>query len=120
MPRETKEKRERSELATLTADVSDEALAGVIELARLDPLAPGMSHQKVHLKKILEHFQVLSSVQLEGLDPTIQINSTPIPLRPDEIGESLDKVVALSNARHKAGDFFLAPKILGGEQEGEA
>jgi aspartyl/glutamyl-tRNA(Asn/Gln) amidotransferase C subunit len=117
MPKETKEKKERAEVAILAVEISDEVLAAVIDMARLDPLAPGMSHQKAHLKKILEHFHVLSAVQPEGLDPTIQINSTPIPLRADEIGESLDRETSLSNARAKAGEFFLAPKILDGEQE---
>ena len=117
MPKETKEKKERAEVAMMAVEISDEVLAAVIDMARLDPLAPGMSHQKAHLKKILEHFHVLSAVQLEGHDPTIQINSTPIPLRADEIGESLDREAALSNARARAGEFFLAPKILDGEQE---
>jgi aspartyl/glutamyl-tRNA(Asn/Gln) amidotransferase C subunit len=120
MPREQKEKKERSEVVHDIGDVTDSVLADVIELARLDSSAPGMAVQKGHLKAILEHFKVLNQVHPEGLDPTIQIHPTPIPLRPDEVGESLTVEQALANARYRAGGvFFLAPIILGGEKADE-
>jgi aspartyl-tRNA(Asn)/glutamyl-tRNA(Gln) amidotransferase subunit C len=97
-------------------EISDDTLAGVIDLARLDPLWPGMEHQKAHLKRILGHFAVLRQVDIEGVDPTIQINPTPIPLRDDEVVEWLSQEEALSNARLRTGEFFRAPKILGDEE----
>jgi len=93
-------------------EITDDILAGVIDLARLDPLKPGMSHQKHHLKKILEHFAVLREVDLEGVDPTIQINPTTLPLREDEVVEWLSQEEALSNARVRTSEFFRAPIIL--------
>jgi aspartyl/glutamyl-tRNA(Asn/Gln) amidotransferase C subunit len=119
MPKESKEKKERPEAVLEIAEITDKVLAEVIDLARLDPSAPGMSIQKEHLRKIIDHFRVLSQVHVEGLDPTIQINPTPIPLRSDEVGMSLIAADALSNARHVAGEFFLAPRILGDEQADE-
>lgn len=107
-------KQEKTELRT--EQISDAALAQVIELSRLDPGNPAMKAQKEHLRRILEYFQVLSQVDVEGVDPTIHINPTPIPLRPDEVGESLSPDDALSNARTRAQEFFQAPLILGGEE----
>ena len=45
-------------------EITSETLNKVIDLARLDPLAPGMALQKDHLKKILEQFRVLRHVNL--------------------------------------------------------
>jgi len=101
-------------------EITSEVLSGVIDLARLDPLAPGMSLQKDHLKKILEHFQVLSQVSLEGLDPTIQVNPSPLPFRSDEAIDGIARDEALSNARLRTSEFFRAPLILGGEETGES
>ena len=97
-------------------EITDAILAGVIDLARLDPLWPGMEHQKQHLKRILEHFAVLRQVELEGVDPTIQVNPTPIPLREDKVIDWLSQEDALSNARLRTAEFFRVPKILGDEE----
>ena len=112
MPKEPKEKKDRSEALMEVGEISDSVLADVIDLARLDPLWPGMSVQKAHLRKILDHFKVLNQVHVEGLDPTIQINPTPIPLRPDVVVPTFSVQEAMSNAHLRAGELFLAPQIL--------
>jgi len=96
--------------------ISDQTLQDVIRLARLDPSDPDMERRKEHLRKILEYFGILSGVDVEGIDPTVQINPIPIPLRPDEIGESLSRDDALGNSGLKVGEFFRSPQILGGEE----
>ncbi len=99
-----------------TKMVTDEVIADVIQLARLDPSDPTMAEQKEHLKRILGHFRILSQMEVEGLNPTIMINPTPILLREDKVGESLERTDALQNAQLKTGELFQAPKILGGEE----
>jgi aspartyl-tRNA(Asn)/glutamyl-tRNA(Gln) amidotransferase subunit C len=91
--------------------ITDDVIAVVIELARLDPLAPGMSMYKHHLSRILEHFKVLSKVQVDGVDPTIHINPTPIPLREDKVLNWLSQEEALANTRVRTDEFFRAPSI---------
>ncbi len=103
-----------------TIEITDEVLAEVIDLARLDPLEPGMSLQKQHLKNILDHFRILRQVEVEGVDPTIQVNPTPIPLRPDEVIDWLSPAESLANARLATGQFFRSPRIIGGEESEEA
>jgi len=119
MAKEMKEKKERVEAIPEIGDISDQVLAEVIDLARLDPMTPGMSVQKAHLRKILDHFKVLNQMHLEGLDATIQINPVPIRLRPDIVVTTLKVEDALSNAHLKAGDLFIAPQILSGERAEE-
>lgn len=120
MSKETKEKKTKTDIITDVSEITDEVLSEVIMLARLDPSTPGMPLQKQHLRKILEYFKILRDVSLEGLDPTIQINPTPIPLREDEVGESFNQKTALANAKNRVGEFFIAPHILGNEESSES
>jgi len=101
---------------TGTSEITDEVLNEVIDLGRLNPLTPGMSMQKHHLKKILDNFRILSQVDIQNLDPTIQVNPTVLPLREDEVIDWLTQSEALRNARNNTGEFFRAPKILGEEE----
>jgi aspartyl/glutamyl-tRNA(Asn/Gln) amidotransferase C subunit len=116
MAKEMKEKKERVEAIPEIGDINDQVLADVIDLARLDPLTPGMSVQKAHLRKILDHFKVLNQLHLEGMESTMQINPTPSSLRPDVVITTLSMEEALSNAHLRAGGLFMAPQILSGER----
>jgi aspartyl/glutamyl-tRNA(Asn/Gln) amidotransferase C subunit len=119
MSKDSKEKRERTEPMAEIGEVSDAVLAEVIDLARLDPLTPGISVQKDHLRKILQYFKVLNQVHIEGIDPIIQVNPAPIPLRPDIVHPSLDAGIAMSNAHVKSGEYFVAPQIMAAERSEE-
>ena len=98
-------------MSEITDDIYDE----VVELARLDPLSPGMAIQKQHLKNILEYFQVLSTVDVEEHDPTIQNNPVQLPLRRDEACEFLTREEALSNARMRTDEYIISPSVPGHE-----
>jgi aspartyl/glutamyl-tRNA(Asn/Gln) amidotransferase C subunit len=98
------------------SQITDQVLAEVIDLARLDPLAPGMALQKEHLRSILDHFKVLSRVEVDDLDPTIMVNPTPIPLREDQVVDRLSPEEALANSRLRTSEFFRAPTILEEEE----
>ena len=100
-------------------EITSETLNKVIDLARLDPLAPGMALQKDHLKKILEHFRVLRHVNIDGVEPTVVVNHPILHLRPDEIDDTFSPEEALSNARLKFEQYFLSPKVLGAEGPGD-
>jgi len=100
----------------VVSQITDQVLAEVIELARLDPLAPGMALQKEHLRSILEHFKLLSRVEVGDLDPTIMVNPAPIPLREDQAVDWLSSQEALSNSRLGTSEFFRAPAILEEEE----
>lgn len=92
--------------------IPDEVLRKVINLARLDPLGPAMALQKEHLRKILDHFSVLSRIDITDVDPTIHINPAELPLRDDTPVDVLAIEDAMSNARNRTQEYFLAPGIL--------
>lgn len=95
-------------------EISDETIAEVIRLARLDPDAPSMENQVGHFKRILAYFQVLSQVEAVSHDAPILSIPTSLPLRKDETGESLDTGAAMDNAANRHEEFFKAPRVPGG------
>ncbi len=94
-------------------EISDETIAEVIRLARLDPNAPSMADQVGHFKRILAHFCVLSQVEAASHDQPIQSVPTSLPLRKDETGKSLDTGAAMANAVNLHENFFKAPRVPG-------
>jgi len=114
-----KDKEKREKQGFLEAEeITDELLSKIIHLARLDPDAPEMGVQKEHLRRILDYFRVLNEVELEEGSVPVRVNSAELLLREDEGEEGLSQEEALSNAKHKSGKFFLAPRIMEGEEEG--
>ena len=114
-----KDKEKREKKAFLEGEeITEELLSRVIHLARLDPDAPEMAVQKEHLRRILDYFRVLSEVELDEGSVPLGVNSAELLLREDEAVGGLSQEEALSNAKHKSGKFFLAPRIMEGEEEG--
>ncbi len=64
------------------------------------------------LKQILDHAEVIKSVDTSGISPTYH----PIPLknvmREDVILSSLSQEEALSNAPQREGGAFVVPRIM--------
>jgi aspartyl/glutamyl-tRNA(Asn/Gln) amidotransferase C subunit len=97
---------------SLAGAITDDLFLKVVDLARLDPLAPSMAIHRDEFRKILEHFSVLSRVDISDVDPAIHINTVRLPFSDDEPVETLTRDDALSNTRLRTSEYFLAPKIL--------
>ena len=98
--------------SSLAGAITDDVFLKIVDLARLDPLAPSMAIHRDEFRKILEHFSVLSHVDISDVDPTIHINPVRLPFSDDEPVETLTLDDAMSNTRLRTSDYFLAPKIL--------
>jgi aspartyl-tRNA(Asn)/glutamyl-tRNA(Gln) amidotransferase subunit C len=61
---------------------------------------------------VLEHVAKLNEIDVSRVDP--MAHSFPIynVFREDEIGESLDRETALSNAPHQAQGLFIVTKVV--------
>lgn len=102
----------------LPIDISDEELVKEIAaLARLDFDEGEVKDYASQMRAILDHFEDLKDIDLEGIDPTVQINPVEIPLEDDcvEKGLSRDKILNLSAKRR--GDFISVPRIVNPEDE---
>ncbi len=64
------------------------------------------------LAKILEHVEVLSEVDVEGVEPCAHGVPLPTALREDEAGQILSPDESLGGAPARFGDAFSVPKVV--------
>jgi aspartyl-tRNA(Asn)/glutamyl-tRNA(Gln) amidotransferase subunit C len=70
-----------------------------------------------HLNGILEHFERLKGLDLEGIDPFAAEDEAGGFLREDEVASWPGREEVLQQAPKREGDFFRVPRIL--EENGE-
>ena len=102
-------------------ELSDEELVkGIAALARLDFEPDEIESYAAQMRSILDYFEELKQINLEGINPTVQINPLEIQLASDEVGEGIPRndVLVLS-VRHR-GDFISVPRIVNPEDEAAA
>jgi aspartyl-tRNA(Asn)/glutamyl-tRNA(Gln) amidotransferase subunit C len=64
---------------------------------------------------ILQKFEALSELDVEGVEPMTGPLEPEDVLREDEVRPSLTPDQALSNAPDRQGNFYAVPKTVGGE-----
>ncbi|HEX3699929.1 MAG TPA: Asp-tRNA(Asn)/Glu-tRNA(Gln) amidotransferase subunit GatC [Phenylobacterium sp.] len=72
---------------------------------RLEPLAKELSG-------ILDWIEQLNEVDTSDVEPMTTAIHTPLPMREDVVTEGGDPERVLANAPKRAGDFFVAPKVI--------
>ncbi len=95
------------------ADKIDRAkVEHIARLARLDLSPEEIAGYQHDLSCILDHFDLLSELDTDSVEPCAH----PLPvhnvLRQDEPGLSYDPDRALQNAPKRDGSFFVVPKVL--------
>ncbi len=84
----------------------------VAELARIKLTQDEIKTFESQLVHVLEHVAKLNEVDVDSVEP--MAHSFPIynVFREDEIRESLDREVVLSNAPHQAQGLFIVTKVV--------
>jgi aspartyl-tRNA(Asn)/glutamyl-tRNA(Gln) amidotransferase subunit C len=72
---------------------------------RLEPLAR-------ELNGIIAWIEQLNEVETDGVEPMTTAIHTPLPMREDQVTEGGDPEKVLANAPKRAGNFFVAPKVI--------
>ena len=72
---------------------------------RLEPLARELSG-------ILAWIEQLNEVETDGVEPMTTAVHAALPMRPDEVTDGGDPERVLANAPKRAGNFFVAPKVI--------
>lgn len=99
-----------------TGDSSIETVRRVAALARLsidDREAVDLAAQ---FERILAQFQVLSQLDVEGVEPMTGPSQSSNVLREDRPEPSLPLESVLANAPQREGEFYGVPKTVGGEE----
>jgi aspartyl-tRNA(Asn)/glutamyl-tRNA(Gln) amidotransferase subunit C len=91
----------------------DEALVRrVAALARLRLSDDEVVQAQGQLSAVLEAVAGLSTVDTEGVAPTLAVNDEPSPLRDDVVRAELTSEQALANAPDRIGTGFAVPKVI--------
>jgi len=98
--------------------IADDEVRYVADLARLELAEPELSAMARDLDRILEYVALLEELDTEDIVPTSHAIPLGTPLRPDRAAEPIPPELALGNAPARAGDAFLVPKVIDGEEEG--
>lgn len=95
-------------------NINDELLSKLTRLAKLDLDEDQRASVKNDLRRILTMVDKLKEVDVEGIEPLRYITSVENDLRPDEVGEELDRRKILDNApdRDETGSFFRVPRVV--------
>ena len=88
----------------------------VAELARLELSEAEKAVFQGQLEDIVKYVEKISSVDVEGIEPTMHGRAIVNAFREDVVRPSLDREEALANApRRTDGEFYL-PKIVEGAE----
>ena len=89
--------------------IDREQVLHVARLARLHLSEEEVTRMSSELSGILEHVERISSLDLDGVEPTSHVLELENVLRPDEPRPSWPQEKALSGAPDPAGDSFRVP-----------
>jgi aspartyl-tRNA(Asn)/glutamyl-tRNA(Gln) amidotransferase subunit C len=92
--------------------LSLEEVDHVAMLARLGLEPEERERMREQLSSILEHISLLQSVDTSAIPPTAQVITLQNQMRPDEVGESLDREDVLSNAPDSEDGMFKVRAVL--------
>lgn len=92
---------------------SIEEIARTASLARLALDEAGLEAAQRDLTAILDHVALLSSLDVEGVEPMPRPHDIVNRLADDVPGPVLDRSVILEMAPSVEGDYIAVPKVLG-------
>jgi aspartyl-tRNA(Asn)/glutamyl-tRNA(Gln) amidotransferase subunit C len=92
--------------------LSREDVLHITSLARLGVTDAEIQKIQVQLSNILENFEILSSVDTEGVPPTAQSIALQNVMREDVIKPSLPVDAVLANAPRQESEFFKVNAVL--------
>jgi aspartyl-tRNA(Asn)/glutamyl-tRNA(Gln) amidotransferase subunit C len=91
-------------------------VAYVAELARLELTDEEKAVFQPQLENIVKYVEMISSVDVEGVEPMMHGKALVNAFREDVVRESLPAETALANAPRRVGDEFYLPKIVEGAE----
>lgn len=92
--------------------ITDEKIAQLAHLARLEFNADQKDQIKGDLERILDFCEKLREVDTSGVEPLIYLTQEYNHLREDEIRDVLSRAEALKNAPDADSDYFKVPKVI--------
>ncbi len=98
------------------AEFSKDEIAKLAQLAHLEVPDDELESLRTDLSKIVGYVDRIEQVDVTGLEPMQHPFDAENVWREDVVEPSLPQEVVLSNAPHRAGDFFAFPRIVPGKK----
>jgi aspartyl-tRNA(Asn)/glutamyl-tRNA(Gln) amidotransferase subunit C len=92
--------------------IDAETIARIAQLARLRPQADSIPTLTQDLNRVLNLFETLSQVPIEGIQPLFHPGDATLRTRADAVTETDQRERLLAIAPEVAGDLLLVPKVL--------
>jgi aspartyl-tRNA(Asn)/glutamyl-tRNA(Gln) amidotransferase subunit C len=93
-------------------EITDDLVAHIANLARLEFEGEKKEAIKADLTKIIGFVDQLSKVDTDDVEPLIFMTDSINVLREDEVKETITQAQALMNAPNKDSDYFKIAKVL--------
>lgn len=84
----------------------------IANLARLHLTPEQASEYSEQLSKIIHHFDEISSVNTEGIEPLITPSDIEYTLREDSVKQNFHAEDMVANAPDKQGNLFKVPPVV--------
>ena len=65
------------------------------------------------LSQMLDHMDILNTIDTEGIEPLVHLNPDKNVMRPDVVTSAYDRETLLANASEHTEEAFVVPKIVG-------
>ncbi len=92
--------------------IDDKTIEQIAKLARLSITPEEALEFGTQLNKVLEHFQQISKLNTEGVEPLVTPVDIDFYVRPDESFRETKTEEILSNAPDRAGNLFKVPPVV--------
>lgn len=96
----------------MSEKISEGEVLHVAELARLELTDSEILLMTEQMNQILNYVETLNELNTTDIEPTTHAIQLQNVFRPDEVEESLDRELGLSNAPRSDGVHFIVPKVI--------
>ncbi|THH41226.1 Asp-tRNA(Asn)/Glu-tRNA(Gln) amidotransferase subunit GatC [Neolewinella litorea] len=92
--------------------VDDNLVLRLADLAKLDVPEHRVGKLRDDLTRILAMVEKLNELDLDDVEPLRYVTQVEQVLRPDHVGDHLDRTRAMQNAPDSDGVFFRVPRVI--------
>lgn len=92
--------------------IDQKAIEQIAKLARLNLKPDEANYYAEQLSKVLGHFQQISAINTDGIEPLVTPSEIEFYARPDEVVKVNSAEEMVANAPDKAGHLFKVPPVV--------
>ena len=92
--------------------IDEKTIQHIAKLARLKVSPQDAVEYGTQLTKVLAHFQQISQINTDGVEPLVTPSDIDFYTRPDESRQTLSTGEMLANAPDRAGNLFKVPPVV--------